>query len=278
MFTALRIGDYTEKARVSALQRGIEAIGGKVIWHPKNDLDSIRDILESRKIRFAFTHGAKERESAVRGFLKGHGIPLLITELGYFRRSADGSDPLGYTQLGIDRLCWTPARACDSSRFDALKIAVAARKKENPKGAVLILGQVPNDTQHWLSHQALSEWLSVRAGYYLGQRRKVYYRAHPKFYSLQLKAPVDKLDSLSVPLGEHLKLASRVITYNSTGGLEALCHGLPVECHTSAHYAQVARGTRDEILAHFHKLAWSQWTIQELEDGTALKFMEEFLP
>lgn len=66
------------------------------------------------------------------------------------------------------------------------------------------------------------------------------------------------------------------MTYNSTAGVEAILAGAPVWCDEGAHYAAVARATRPKRLAYLRRLAWAQWTCDELRDGSAWEFLRQW--
>lgn len=73
------------------------------------------------------------------------------------------------------------------------------------------------------------------------------------------QAPTETLDDM-------LKRAGKVITWNSTVGIDALLAGVPVEAHGPACYAGVTARR-----PFFNRLANGQWTSQEMADGLPQK-------
>src|SRR5690606_22173500 len=102
-----------------------------------------------------------------KGVLAAHGINCLTLDLGYFSRATGPDDEFGYNQLGINQLCWVPPVDCPTDRFARLNIQVEDRVLDLPH-RVLVLGQVPGDTQHGLGPTELKAWLMKEIGYYAG--------------------------------------------------------------------------------------------------------------
>jgi hypothetical protein len=276
---ALQLGPYNIKVRMQAVAAGVAALGGRVVDVPDSDPEAVRTELTRQKISLAFTCGMRDREAPVRGLLEGLEIPFLITDLGYFKRARGPRDGTGYNQLSLAHLCWVPPDPCPGDRFDELKMAVA-EPREPRTGRVLLLGQVPGDTQHWLNVEQLSAWLANRAEYYRARGLRVRFRAHPAAPSVALHGLVENRPPDRYVLTDELQEVDLAVTYNSTAGLEAIMAGLPVECMPCAHYAAVADYGRSvgrgQVLDYFHRLAYAQWTIAELSDGTALRYMDRF--
>lgn len=258
------------KRRVSALCAGWRQMGGSVLacvadpqeWRP-----------EWRKAAAAIVCGLHGRTFPGRQVCQEAGIPVVVTDLGYVKRADhDGDD--GYYQAGIGRIGWLPPFAVPGDRWVELGMSVEPAP-QHPGGRILVMGQVPFDSQHGMGQSSLDSWLArrVRGVMQVAGELPVVYRPHPK--------QVGKLNWEVVernrPLEDAIRESRVVVTYNSTAGTEAVRLGVPVVCDPGAHYAGVAwaphRTTRE---GYFHRLAYAQWTLEELADGTALRFLSQW--
>lgn len=133
----------------------------------------------------------------------------------------------------------------------------------NPTGDyVLIIGQVPGDAalagrdlQGWYAEQAAKDW-----------RRPVYFRPHPLAHRRGPIRPVPGAPVKNGALPEALAGAAWVVTYNSNTAVDSMLAGKPT--HVDDEGSMAWNVTNREQWAH--KLAWRQWTIDEMESGFAL--------
>lgn len=276
---AVQLGRYGKKERIASMRRGVIRGGGKVLDCPISDVGTLRKFCEDHDVRFAFTCGMHWQEREARKFLESVGVPLVVMDLGYFKRAKGSTDRDGYNQVGIGRIGWVPDCEVDSSRWDALGIADASEPVANRPKSVLVLGQVPNDSQHGFTEKQLNRWFDERTADFRAQGYTVVFRPHP----CHLKGKAPTCDRISSPtlctLSKALAECSHVVTYNSTAGLEAILAGVPVVCHESAHYHHIRyESSRSEVMRHFHRLAWSQWTCDEIESGAPIRFLFPNLP
>lgn len=72
------------------------------------------------------------------------------------------------------------------------------------------------------------------------------------------------------PLEEDLKNCDRVVTWGSGAAVKALMWGIPVESHMPGWIGE-QDNTDAGRLAMFRRLAWAQWTIEELATGEPMK-------
>lgn len=257
--------------RVTALLEGVKNKGIELLTagRPEEVARSGAD--------FAVCSGMNRLSVAGRAECVKLGIPVLIVELGYLRRANNNRDLLGYYQLGWDRLCWTPETAA-SDRFDALGLTVTDAAGGQ---AILVASQVGNDAQHRMTAAELNTWLRCESAIVAAELRQPrIWRPHPN--------QVDQVPSdwpaarvqlpAKVPLSQALNGISTVVTYNSTFGVDAMLQGVPVHSHPSAHYHRHAVADRPTRLAYLHRLAYAQWTLDEMRDGTALDFVLNHLP
>lgn len=281
---AIELGNYGNKVRTQAMRAGVRALGGKVIQCPHSDLPTLETAVKSGGVRFAYTSGMHVAEKHCRAFLESAGVPLVILDLGYFKRATGAQDRDGYNQVGIGRIGWVPPQEVDSSRWDALGLpdarppASSFPTTDELCKTVLILGQVPGDTQHGLNERQLNRWYDSMSAPFKADGYEIVFRPHPKHKN----GNPPKCDRVSNPtnctLEKAIAGASHVITYNSTAGLDAILAGIPIDCHQSAHYwfvSDYGQGTcpLGDVMAHMHRLAWSQWTCAEMETGAPIEFL-----
>ena len=179
-------------------------------------------------------------------------VPALVVDYGYLSR-ANAENAEGYWQVGLGGLNKIPEFECPSDRFDALGLKINA--PVGGSGPAILCGQVVGDAAHpFDTEEKLQAWVeSVDHDEY---------RAHP----------VSSGDA--EPLEALLARAGKIITWNSNIGHDALLAGVPVEAHGPAPYAGVALKDRE---AYFARVAYGQWTVQEMEEGLAAAFAIEKL-
>jgi hypothetical protein len=217
-------------------------------------------------------------------------IPVLVTDMGYVRRD------LGYHQLGLGGLGWLPRGPCSPDRWDELSVDLVA-----PGGGdyVLITGQKPLDGSHYMSEAGLANmyqaWVDKIRRF---TDRQIVFRPHPRAPDMRIQgAELDvPTDTKNGGLAEAIAGAWAVITFNSTSGTDALLAGVPVFCRPGAQYSRLANThltprlggwladieepffpDRAQLLDHFHRLAYAQWTVEEMKAGTGLDYVLENL-
>jgi hypothetical protein len=79
-----------------------------------------RNYVEADKFDLAVTDGLREPMDLMRDEYKATGLPVLVTDLGFFRCRP------GY-QVGLWQLNWLPDFECPSDRFDSLNIQLKDR-------------------------------------------------------------------------------------------------------------------------------------------------------
>ncbi len=279
-FHAIQLGRVGHKERIKSMRLGVASVGGTVVDCPYSDVATLEKLTTVHDVRFVYTCGMHWTERAARSFLESKGIPLVVLDLGYFKRAKDSKDRTGYNQIGIGKIGWVPSHDVDSSRWDALGIPDAVAPVSDRPRNVLVLGQVPNDSQHHMTEKKLNAWFDERTKDFRDAGYHVTFRPHP----LHLRGKAPTCDDISLPttcsLAKALAECSHVVTFNSTAGLEAIMAGVPVLCDDDAHYDCVSTygygdgdTTKSEVMSHMHRLAWSQWTCAEIETGDPLRFL-----
>lgn len=234
---------------------------------------------EPSGVSMALTDGLRIPMNKMRDEYNAMGKPVLVTDLGYVRRD------LGYMQLGINKLNWLPSIACPSDRWDRLDVTLADRQYGD---YILITGQKPYDGSHGMGEKQLqqmySEWVQEIKQH---TTRKIVFRPHPKYPQMVIEgAEMDvPTDINSGGLKEAISGAHCVVTYNSTSGTDALIAGVPVVAMSdTAQFYDVAEHDLanienprfpDNRQCHFNRVAYAQWTVDELRNGGALEFILE---
>lgn len=153
--------------------------------------------------------------------------------------------------------------------------------RESEGEYILILGQVPGDAS--LQGRNLMPWYeSVAYLAHQAYRRPVVFRPHPNVASKGIRQhPRHTSICFAGSLDEALRGAHLAVTFNSNSGVDAVLAGVPtltfdpgsMAYAVSGHkVGEVLKPDRDEWA---HKLAWKQWRMSEITDGTALKSLLE---
>lgn len=145
-----------------------------------------------------------------------------------------------------------------------------------PAGSyVLIMGQVPGDAS--LRGRDLRPWYveTARAAA-TAYGLPVYLRPHPAALRRGLWRQVTSVQEMGGPLDHALSMAHVVITWNSNSATDAVLAGVPAVTLDPGAVAWPVSGHEigerimpDERLAWARRMAWCQWTIDEIADGTA---------
>ena len=256
----------------------------------------------------AIWNGVRPVEADLVAQARRLGATVLFLEHGFWKRSKYVQvDPVG----NLHRSSWA------SRLREAAPAEGAARIKEfypngltpvkpRRKGYVLVLGQVPKDSQMFESEIQGPIPLQRAVFKAMPEGVPVYFRPHPQCGNVNVPAnkrilpllPGDNLAAhveykttkVGMGLADALEGARFVITINSTAGNEALAAGVPVIAFGPALYcmAGVAKQTAvkglrhsiDEMLEgwapdpdavknYLHWLAARQWTADELAQGDA---------
>lgn len=260
---------------VRAFSDGAKLLGHDVLWRRQKDhFCAHADI--------AVLYGLKQVNLSLLASCQAHGVPTVVIEWGHLLRSS------GYHQVNIDRLCWLPPVECPPDRFEALGLERATERKEGGE-YILVCGQTPGDAQHNMGWPEIVEWQNKLLNRIKDiTDRPIRYRPHPNtLISTQSGSFVNPETSnvlsnpLKVALKEDLEGAHCMVTFNSTCGQEALLMGVPVFCDPMAIYSGVANTDLSKLdnpewhdtEDYFNRLAYSQWTLDELAEGGALNFL-----
>jgi hypothetical protein len=258
---------------VAAVAKGLRSLGAAVTWSNHGYFEPT-DAVDCDVV---VTFGQRLHSGLIAETYRKMGTPVLTVDLPPIRTEDDA-----FRALWVDRVNWVPPGPLPGDRLikmqDKHGLAMCA-KREGGKD-ILICGQAQGDAAHNMNMEAIQAWAAsvVRSA---GHERCVW-RPHPQ-------TPfVVKGVRLSCPMEDTLEeaLASAwhcLVTFNSTCGLKAILAGIPVVCSPSSFYAEVAEislsriddprwPTLEERVSFFSRLAYAQWTLDELESGEALDF------
>lgn len=255
---------------------------GESIRKAGHDVEVARD----RIFRFAdlvifWGHGPKTQSVRERQIAAGrdclvaeaavYGEQLAMVSLGYngCRGEAEymmGDDPEGRAKmLGLKMVDWPEVGSGDGA---VKKLAKSAKDKLMRK-KIFVMGQVPNDPMlDGVGYDNFVHDVMVIAG------SRGVFRKHPlSEYVPRLKCKVDEGG-----LDDALKNASCVVTMNSTAAVAAVLAGVPVVAMDprSMVYDVAGHDLKDmknpvmpDRKEWFERLAFVQWTPEELADGAA---------
>ncbi|KES23083.1 hypothetical protein [Pseudomonas sp. AAC] len=182
------------------------------------------------------------------------GVPVVVVDYGYLNRVNGVDDYVdGNWQVSLGGLNMIPAFECPPDRFEALGLSIRPPVERN--GPVVLCGQVVGDAAHpFDTQEKLDEWIASVP--------HDEFRPHPL-----AGGEIEPLEGL-------FARASKIVTWNSNIGHDALLAGVPVEAHGPAPYANVDMKDRE---AYFARVAYGQWTVTEMEEGLASAFVLEKL-
>lgn len=197
---------------------------------------------------------------------------VLVMERGYL------GDRFTWTSLGWNGLNGRATFHTDgrgSERFDKHFAQFVKPWRDDGQGYALIVGQVPGDMS--IAHLDAREWYREAAHTMLGRGYQPKFRPHPQAVAKGLSSG----DLPSYRLGggtlqEALEGAAVVVTMNSNTGVDAVLAGVPtIVCDRGAMAGPVAAYGLDAELVTpdrtewFSRLAWTQFTLDEIESGFA---------
>lgn len=258
-----------EDGRFGALAQGCAAAGAEARWSAGKYFTAA-DVRGDASAVVVNGLGVEGRRIA--DAYAPFGIPVWVVE---FPRLRDEPDAVGLLK---DDLQWLPDAPNGRAVFDAGKV------KRTPTEALVVL-QKPHDAAHGMDAAQMLAWARETVALVKAETGlPVAVRPHPMG---GLAWPDDDCgaDRVSTPEAESIREALAqavvVVTYNSTVGWDGIVAGVPVVALARASYAPYATAlaakpkalsaaSRAEALA---LAASTQWTIDELRDGQAVRAM-----
>lgn len=138
-------------------------------------------------------------------------------------------------------------------------------------GYTLLMGQVPGDSA--LSGVNIQQWYRDMAMTFDGE---VMFRRHPMDCVSETPKHCQNLEG---SLTGALQGASRVVTFNSSSGVDAVLAGVPTFVFDEGSMAWPVRATPlalcPDRTGWSHKLAWRQWSREEIASGDAWEVVKD---
>lgn len=236
------------RAIAKAMQSGIERCGDEAV---------ITDTPEPAD--FAVIYGWRRRDWL---FRYPH---WMYADLGYWNRDAyyrvsvGGWSPHRYLRFGMgpERLKSLGVRVLPWHDGDEILVVGASEKSM---------------AQHGYRYMEWEKRMVAR----LQGMGTVVYRPKPNDVNRQ---PISGALLDDRPVGEALAAARLVVTHHSNMAIDALVAGVPVYCETGAGAAfSLPFGSFDRLSgreAFLADVAWHQWSLNEMADGTCWSFLKE---
>lgn len=212
-------------------------------------------------------YGLQGKGQTILAEYRALGVPVFVIDYGYVRRTNHAHDwKTGHWQVSLNGLGVLPAFDCPPDRFEALGVSIKA-KGGDPKGYTLLCVQTPGDMSHGMNRDALRAWCHEQ------DYPNLVIRPHPLFdedYGL-LRCDAESLD-------EALAGARLMVTANSNAGHDALLAGVPVLGTHKAPWSELAGQVVPSVQArqaYFNRVAYGQWTWDEMRTGEPQRFLVE---
>ena len=217
---------------------------------------------------------------------KDHGADYLVMERAFLGKTSMyagqrlSSISLGFNGLSGRATFYKSADPSRGKRFYDL-ILPSHQFVENSGEYYLICGQMINDAAV-KPHIDYPTWIDSLPTSHLG--KPVFYRIHPQ--DTRLLPDYEYLPSKHEVLGgdliESLQKSSAAWMWNSTCGVDAILAGVPAVAFDpgSMVYDLAAHSIHDDPVwpdreKMVNELAWCQWQLSELEDGTAWDHLKQ---
>lgn len=208
---------------------------------------------ETENFEAVVVFGLRGNGAAIADDYRKLNVPVVVVDFGYIDRVNDEPDELtGHWQVSLDGLNKIPDFPCPPDRFEALAVTIAEIAERD--GPIILCLQRIGDANHPFDTAAKLER-------FIDEQPHDELRAHP-------------LDGEGEPLQAMLARAGQIVTWNSNVGHDALLAGVPVEALGPAPYANVMMEQRAE---YFARVAYGQWTADEMRAGLAQRFLFDHL-
>lgn len=226
---------------------------------------------------FAIMEGVRGHHRYFWNAHKRDGVPILLVEYGYLKRSTSPLDDQEFTwQIGLNKLGWVPEYECPSDRFDALGISMKPWRAPDDDQPIVVCGDHPGYLDEsgdfiWpeIRHWAVTALEKLRQA----TDRRILFRPHPAQQIF-----IHGYNGLSRgPIDWHSQWAC--VVHKSNSGNEALFAGCPVFTDGDADYRELSSSDLSQVEspylpereAYFRRLAYAQWTLEEIRTGSPFR-------
>jgi len=224
----------------------------------------------------AVTWGHK-RDDLIRG-MSSNNKPYLVMERGYV------GDRFKWTSCGFNglngRADFVNSNTTDCFRWDKhFQRYMSPSYRDTSRGEyALVIGQVIGDAA--LKHVNIMDWYADRIQELNELGIPVVFREHPlnkqNFTRFNLKYKVDTNEALE----DSLSKAKFVVTFSSNSGVVSVLNGVPTVTYDQGSMVYAITGHDiDSIIAPdrqdwAHKIAWCQWSENEIVSGEAWEHLK----
>lgn len=248
--------------------------------HQQAHQKALAEGLAKLGIQSTLTHatGARTKHVACWGWrlgaqLRRQGHEVLVMERGYL------GDRFSWTSLAWNGLNNRGVfGSIPNDGGDRFQRHFSMRPWKEGGDYLLLMGQVPGDAS--LQGRNLLPWycrMADEATKHFGL--PVRFRPHPVALKKGHRQSVPGTVRSAASLEDDLAGAAAVITFNSNSGVDAVINGVPAIVSDPGSMAwDVAAHNLGNLLrparqSWAHQLAWKQWTIDEIANGSAVKHL-----
>lgn len=264
----MRVGVYASARNLEAgaFRAGLLSRGHRCIWRSHSDYKPG----EVEDFDVVLVTGLRAQGAWIRDDYAARGVPCIVIDYGYLRRtSGKATWDTGHWQVGVGGLNRAPSFECPTDRFDALGIEIRRGRKG---GFPLVLGQHVGDPSHGTTAKEMAAWAQ-----WLCDSLGAVWRPHPDSPDVPVVA-----ERALGPLADVLDQASVVHTLCSTAGLDAILRGVPAIAYLPerASWGELSGPKLPSLAARkalCARLAYGQWTLDEMRRGDAATFVMENL-
>jgi hypothetical protein len=263
---------------LKAWSQGLDRVGASYFWRDHSWWSGEAETADAIAI-----YGMRAQGRDIVDHYARRGVPIIVLDHGYMKRVNRVQDyERGYFQVSLGKLGWLPNEA-PSDRFAELGIEIKTRAPRPIRRAV-ICGQVPFDASHRLPADGLARLYEALAAQ-LRQAgvRRVTFRPHPMGEGRQVKPDIEPDGEWT--LAESIAGADLIASINSNSGLDAILAGCPAVTLRPSHYGAlayrwpvrlgaIAAPEPARITAHLERLAYAQWTADEIRQGQPHQFLQ----
>ncbi len=262
---------------------------GKAIAEGVNSQDDICNVVHSSRYTapdsdVALFYGLGDNIPTIRNDYINSGRKAILIDLGYWGRTDGGKRLNGYHRFAINSLHghgYLQQKKHDSSRFDKFNLTIKPFNKTGTK--IIICGQSKKAAKvYGLQWGQYERWLYSQVKQFT--KREIIYR--PKKTLIGTDKPIE--GTTYKPDGEFTSLlddAYIVLSHHSNCGIDAILNGVPIFtadglasilssnllCPNTPHYP-----TPDQQKQFLHDVAYHQYNIEEMKNGTAWKYLRSY--
>lgn len=254
---------------------------------------------------------AKARDSlhhVVKTDIKEKAENILYIETPLLGRTINNKHDYNYYRIGLNGFLNGDADFNNDSsppdRWNELKNTFGYKDftewKDHTSGAILLLAQLPGDAS--LRSQSMAEWIQETICKIRQQSdRKIIVRLHPAMSAKgkaaligdMYEAILDNMNNVEFSnngtLVQDLNRSGICISYTSGSSIDAVLHGVPcIACDEGNFVYPISSkdvddftnpylADKDTVMQWLYDLSYCQWSLAEIQDGTAWKHFSKLL-